>query len=197
MPKIWTDTIDSHRIALRDAALDVVEDLVAAHGLRSVTMSQIAAETGVGRATLYKHFPDLKSILIAWHERQVSRHLKLLADAANQSSARGRLEAVLEAYALIRHKQRHDSDLHTLLHRGKHVARAHGQLHDFIRDLLIEGVTRGDFRNDVVPDELADYCINALKGAPTLPSKAAVLRLVTVTLSGLRPPHSSALTARS
>jgi hypothetical protein len=41
-------------------------------------------------------------------------------------------------------------------------------------------------RSDVPPGELAVYCINALNGAGSLPSKAAVERLVTVTLAGLR-----------
>ncbi|MDO0911222.1 hypothetical protein QQM39_10250 [Streptomyces sp. DT2A-34] len=42
-------------------------------------------------------------------------------------------------------------------------------------------------RDDVSPDELARYCLHALAGAGALASKAAVRRLVTVTLAGLRP----------
>ena len=38
-------------------------------------MSQIAEQTGIGRATLYKYFPDVEAILLAWHERQVTGHL--------------------------------------------------------------------------------------------------------------------------
>ena len=57
MPKLWTDTVEEHRRAVRDAALDAAAKLVAAHGLASVTMSKIAAETGIGRATLYGTFP--------------------------------------------------------------------------------------------------------------------------------------------
>ena len=79
MPKLWTETIDAHRRAVRDAALDATAALVAEHGLTSVTMSQIATETGVGRATLYKYFPDVEAILLAWHERQITRHLQHLA----------------------------------------------------------------------------------------------------------------------
>jgi hypothetical protein len=55
-----------------------------------------------------------------------------------------------------------------------------------IRDPLIEGAKAGDLRDDVVPDELASYCRHALTAASSLPSKAAVHRLVAVTLAGLR-----------
>jgi hypothetical protein len=56
-----------------------------------------------------------------------------------------------------------------------------------IRELLIEAARNGDIRGDVSPDELAGYCLNALAGASRQRSKAAVRRLVTVTLDGLRP----------
>jgi hypothetical protein len=45
----------------------------------------------------------------------------------------------------------------------------------------------GDLRDDVAPDELASYCLHALTAASSLPSKAAVRRLVNVILAGLRP----------
>ncbi|TIU24058.1 MAG: TetR/AcrR family transcriptional regulator, partial [Mesorhizobium sp.] len=49
-----------------------------------------------------------------------------------------------------------------------------------------EGAAMGDLRNDVAPDELATYCLHALTAANSLTSKAAVRRLVAVTLAGLR-----------
>ena len=97
---------------------------------------------------------------------------------------------MLEAFALISH-QRHDTELAALLHRGKHVARAQRQLSALIRDLLIEGAKTGDLRDDIAPDELASYCLHALTAAGSLPSKAAVRRIVTATLAGLRPPRSN------
>ena len=57
MPKLWNETIAAHRAAVRDAILDTAVALVAEHGLAAVTMSRIAAQTGIGRATLYKYFP--------------------------------------------------------------------------------------------------------------------------------------------
>ena len=187
MPKLWNETIESHRRAVRDATLDTTAALVIEHGLASVTMSQIALETGIGRATLYKYFSDVEAILVAWHERQVTGHLKHLAEIGKQAGDTDeRLEAVLEAYALIAHEH-HGTELAALLHRGQHVVRAQQQLSNFIRDLLTQGAETGALRNDVSPAELASYCLHALTAASSLPSKAAVHRLVKVTMAGLRP----------
>jgi AcrR family transcriptional regulator len=193
MPRLWNETIEAHRREVRDAILETTATLVAEQGLLSVTMSQIAEKTGIGRATLYKYFPDVEEILLAWHERHVSGHLERLAELRDQAGdARERLEAVLETYALFSHEH-HDIELGTelaaLLHRGEHVARAQQQLRDMIRDLLAEAAKSGDVRDDVAPEELASYCLHALAAASSLPSKVAVRRLVTVTLAGLRSPQ--------
>ncbi|HVE96958.1 MAG TPA: TetR/AcrR family transcriptional regulator [Pseudonocardiaceae bacterium] len=191
MPKLWSETIEAHRHAVRDAILDTTWALVTEHGLTSVTMSQIAEKTGIGRATLYKYFPDVEAILIVWHQRHVNGHLEHLAALRDLAGDAGeRLEAVLDAYALICHqREHHGTELVALLHRGEHVAQAQQQLSDLIRDLLAEVAATGGLRDDVAPDELASYCLHALTAASSLPSEAAVRRLVTVTLAGLRPPR--------
>jgi AcrR family transcriptional regulator len=190
VPKLWNETIEAHRRDVRDAILDTTAALAAEHGLLSVTMSQIAEKAGIGRATLYKYFSDVEAILLAWHERQITSHLAHLIEVRDQADDPDqRLEGVLRAYALISHEHHghHSSELGAFLHRGDHVARAHQQLHDVIRDLLAEGAESGTLRGDVAPDELATYCLHALAAAGSLPSKAAVNRLVTVTLAGLHP----------
>ena len=93
---------------------------------------------------------------------------------------------MLEAYALMTYERPHGTELAVLLHRGEHVTRAHQHLTSLIEDLLAEGARTGDVRDDVAPGELAGYCIHALTAADRLPSKAAVRRLVTVTLAGRR-----------
>jgi AcrR family transcriptional regulator len=200
VPRLWTETIEDHRRAVREATLDTTAALVAEHGLRSVTMSQIAEETGIGRATLYKYFPDVEAILLAWHERQITGHLEYLAGVRDQAGDAGeRLEAVLEGYALIAHESHghHDAELAAFLHRDEQVARAQQQLRQMIRDLLTEAAKTGDVRDDVAPDELATYCLHALTAAGSLQSKVAVRRLVTVTLAGLRPERAVSASQRS
>jgi AcrR family transcriptional regulator len=192
VPKLWTETIEAHRREVREAIMDTTAALVAEHGLLSVTMSRVAEETGIGRATLYKYFPDVEAILFAWHERQIAGHLEYLAEVRDQASDAGeRIKIVLENYAFISHESRghHDSELAAFLHQDEQVAQAQRQLRDMIRDLLAEGAGTGDVRSDVAPDELASYCLHALTAASSLRSKAAVRRLVTITLAGLHPPR--------
>jgi AcrR family transcriptional regulator len=186
MPRLWKDTIEAHRREVREATLDTAAALVAKHGLRSLTMSQIAAETGIGRATLYKYFRDVDAILVAWHERKIAGHLDYLGEVRDQGGDAGeRLERVLEAYAFIRHE--HEvGDLAALLHRGEHVAMVEQQLTELLRDLLAGAAEAGDVRADVPPGELASYCVHALAGARRLASRTAVRRLVVLTLAGLR-----------
>jgi AcrR family transcriptional regulator len=188
VPKLWNETIDAHRREVRDAILDTTAALVFEHGLRAVTMSQIAEKTGIGRATLYKYFPDVDTILHAWHAREMTSHLRQLAEVRDRAgNPDQRLEAVLEAYAHICHETRkhHDTEVVNFLHRDEKIAQAQHQLHDMVRGLLVEGARTGHLRDDVAPDELASYCLHALTAASILPSKAAVHRLVTVTLAGL------------
>lgn len=162
MPRLWNDTIEAHRHAVREAVLDAAASLVADHGPLSVTMSAVAERTGVGRATLYKYFPDVASILLAWHERQTSGHLMQLVEIRDRTAPADRLAAVLERYA---HLSRHahgepGGELAAIVDLGHRRARQglHGLLTDLVRRASA--------------------------------SDAAVRRLVLVTLSGLRPPTS-------
>jgi AcrR family transcriptional regulator len=187
VPKLWNTTIESHRRDVRDAVLDATASLVAEHGLLGVTMSAVAERAGVGRATLYKYFPDVEAILLAWHERQVTDHLRQLATIGDRPGSAGeRLAAVLHAYARIRHEH-HDGDLAQAVHGGEHIAHAHDHLQQFVTDLVARAAVAGEVRADVAPAELATYAVHALDAAAALPSKAAVRRLVGVVLDGLRP----------
>jgi AcrR family transcriptional regulator len=185
VPKLWDETIEAHRRGVRDAILDTTARLVFEHGLRTVTMSQIAEQTGIGRATLYKYFPDVEAILHAWHARQIAGHLDRLAavrDATDDPTQR--LAAVLETYAVIVYETRghHEPELVRFLHHDEQVDRARRQL----RELIRVAVAAADIRSDVPAGELADFCLHALGAADGLRSKAAVRRLVRVTLAGLQ-----------
>ena len=189
VPKLWTDTIEEHRTAVRDAALDAAGRLIAEHGLRGVTMSRVAHSTGIGRATLYKYFDDVDALLLAWHERQLREHLEeLTALRASHRDPGAALRAVLKRYALLQHQQQPHtgSDAAVRLHRGEHVAPAHSHVHGMLTELIAAAANAGEARTDVPPSELATYSLHALGAATEVTSQAAVLRLLELTLAALQ-----------
>lgn len=192
MPKLWTETVESHRREVREAIMDTTWALAVEHGLLAVTMSQIAERVGIGRATLYKYFPDVESILHAWHERQISEHLGQLAELRDQDgSPLERLHAIVHAYALIAQRRGHqDPGLGMLLHRthrGDHASHVRGQLTTMIGELLAAAAQAGEVRADLPPESLASYCLHAADSARDLSSEASVRQLTTVILAGLTP----------
>ena len=171
------DTVESHRRAVRDAVLDATAGLVAEHGVAGVSMSGVAEAAGVGRATLYRYFPDLSAVLDAWHERQVTKHLHELRQVAVQTIDRGnstdgaptaaldaRLRAVLTAYAFAS-AHGAGADVAAALHHGERMDTARAELVGFIRDLLIECAEAGVVRTDVPSGELTSFVLHSLGAA--------------------------------
>lgn len=194
MPKLWDATIDEHRRTVQAAILDTTALLVAEGGLAAVTMSQIAAQVGIGRATLYKYFPDVDAIVTAWHERQVTDHLHRLSDVADTIEEPGeRLEAVMHTYAELagqQHGGAHPPQVTGPLHRAGHVEHARQQLHQLVTDAIAAAAKAGAVRQDVPAAELATYCLYALGAAAATPALEARQRLVAVTLTGLTKPST-------
>jgi AcrR family transcriptional regulator len=192
VPKLWTQTIETHRREVGDAILDTTAALVAEQGLRGVTMSQIAEQAGIGRATLYKYYPDVEAILVAWHKRHAAgqlAHLSQLRDQAGDPEEA--LQVVLHALAIHlqqRAKNHGGADLAALVHQDQHVKGIEDQLHGFLKAVISAAATAGHARTDIPADELANYCLHALSAAGNSLSRAAVGRLIELTLTGLRPP---------
>lgn len=197
MPKLWSDTIKTHRHQVRAAIMDTSWALATQHGPMTVTMSQVAAQAGIGRATLYKYFPDVESILHAKHAEHVRKHLDRLSELRDQiEDPTARLNAVAHAYAeMCHHRAAHGTlELSALTHQPEHVAGPELQLHDLFQSLITDAAEAGTIRSDIAPDELATYCLYAL-GAARDVSQAAVARVVAVVLSGLRPESPEPISA--
>jgi len=158
------------------------------HGPLGLTMTQVAKVAGIGRATLYKYFTDVESILIAHHAQYVESHLRELDAVRGASGPVGpRLAAVVSAYASICfHRGRHSAtDISALVHRGPELADAQHRLRRVFAELIDEAAADGLVRTDVSSEELAEYCLHALSAAGQAADLDQLGRLVRVVLDGL------------
>jgi AcrR family transcriptional regulator len=187
VPRLWNATIDEHRRTVHAAILDAAAALTAQHGLAGVTMSQIAAEVGIGRATLYNYFPDVEAIVLAWHERQVTGPLEQLrAVASSTTDPAERLRLVLRTYAdLSAGRHQHSVEFAVPLHRAVHMHHARRELHGLLTEVIRAAAEVHAARTDMPAGELATFSLHALAAGGELPTKKARERLVTLTLAAL------------
>lgn len=188
MPKLWEESIDEHRRSVQDAITAAAWRLAEEHGPLSLTMSRVAGAAGIGRATLYKYFTDIESILVAHHARHVEDHLRTLEGLSGESKPPdARLVAVANTYASICfHRGRHSSaDISALVHRGPEITDAEHRLHSVFADLITEAAAGGLVRTDLSPDELAAYCRHALGAASQAKDLDGAAKIARVVLDGL------------
>jgi AcrR family transcriptional regulator len=64
-------------LATRRRVLDAAEALIARNGYEPTSMADVAERAGIGVGTLYHHFPDKRSLLLAliddWGDRELAR----------------------------------------------------------------------------------------------------------------------------
>src|SRR6266545_4434112 len=165
----------------RRRVLDAAERLFAESG--SVTMEDIARAAGVGRATLYRRFPDPASIAVALldeHERRLQEQLLRGAPPLGPGAPPAERLAAFYA-AMVDLLDRH---LHLALHGETGPARfatgAYGFWRAHVRSLLVAaGHPKPDALVDILLAPLAPelYQFQRDRGLPPRQIKAALTQL--------------------
>lgn len=102
--------------SLGDRILDAAASCVLAFGIDRVTLAEIARRAGVSRPTVYRRFPDTRSILAAL---LTARIVRVLDDV--ESAGAGR-EALVERIVTVAQRLRHDDVIMAVLHTAPDLA---------------------------------------------------------------------------
>jgi AcrR family transcriptional regulator len=99
----------AQRENIRDLILDAVDTLLARYGFRKMTMDDVARQVGIGKGTIYLHFPGKEELILSHIDRIAGRAAERLQEiAVSTGSYEDRLRDMLLARVLIRF----DSVLH-------------------------------------------------------------------------------------
>jgi AcrR family transcriptional regulator len=180
MPRIWAATIEGHRRQVSDAVLEATAALVDEAGPMSVTMSAIAERAAIGRATLYKYFPDVESILAEWHRRAFAdrlAHLEALADSPTVT-----LDSLVTFAVDQRRHLRHSRPV-----VGELAAAVAASMPDVVvpsvvpamRDVVARLVERGEVRDDIEPAVLAQWLVHSIHAPDGITDEAVGVLLAT------------------
>ena len=88
---------------IEDLILDAVDVLLARFGYRKMTMEDVARQVGIGKGTIYLHFPGKEELILSHIDRIAARVAARLRDiAASPAPHLSRLREMLTARVLIR-----------------------------------------------------------------------------------------------
>lgn len=86
-----------------DLILDAADQLLARFGYKKMTVEDIAREAGIGKGTVYLHFPSKQEVVLSHVDRIVRRLIvQLQAIADNDSPPPDQLQEVLRLRVMLR-----------------------------------------------------------------------------------------------
>jgi AcrR family transcriptional regulator len=134
-----------------DLLLDAARECVLDVGVRRTTLSSVARAAGVSRMTLYRRFPDIRSLIAALMTREFGT-LVTEAELANAPTARERLVAAtvhavrtLSENPLMRAVLDRDPEL-MLPYLVRRIGAVQRLAEEFVREQLIAGHRDGSIR---------------------------------------------------
>ena len=91
------------RSDIRNLILDAVDVLLARFGYRKMTMEDVARQVGIGKGTIYLHFPSKQELVLSHIDRIAETViLKLRDQAASPDPVERRLRRMLVLRVLVR-----------------------------------------------------------------------------------------------
>ncbi|MDF2712111.1 MAG: TetR family transcription regulator [Nonomuraea muscovyensis] len=187
-PSARTKRADARRN--EETLLDAAAAIFVASGVEA-PVRDIAAEAGVGTATIYRHFPTRADLIIAVYRHQVEACAEagpaLLASSATPHAALGQWIDLFVEFLVTKH------GLAAVLQPDN---AGFDTLHAYFLDRLVPVCTQlleaaaaaGEIRPDVDAYELMRGVGNLCIGADSDPRYDA-RRLVELLIAGLRRPH--------
>lgn len=136
-----------------DRIMRAALELIAARGLGGVSMSALATQAGVSRQTLYNHFPDVDSVVVAVVSAHNDEALAQLDRTLSLcSSAPEKVAQLVRHYAeLGAHAQHGDVQQGLSAAAQARLVDHDRQVRHRIQQTIAEGMAAGDFRADLDP----------------------------------------------
>ncbi|MCI0415743.1 TetR/AcrR family transcriptional regulator [bacterium] len=150
----------AQRRDIRDLILDGVDHLLAKYGYKKMTMEDLAQQVGIGKGTIYLHFPSKQGVTLSHIDRIVERLLvQLRWIAEGESAPEEKLKKMLITRVLFRFDsvRNYSQSLNDLLAslRGSLMSRRETHFAkeaSVLEEVLQEGKKNGRFQfSDVNP----------------------------------------------
>ena len=165
-----------------DRIIHAALNLIANEGLGAVTMRRIAETAGVARQTLYNHYPDVDSIVVAAVERHDEESIRLLESTlAVVDRPAEKVEQLVRHFVAVGAHTHHSQGIeHGLSAEARQRLGAYERaVEHWTRQILQDGQSAGAFRSDLEIEVDVDLMRRMLEGlaerASRSPEEAAAI----------------------
>ena len=155
------------------AIVDATNNLLAKKGFEMMTMDEVAAEVGIAKASLYKHFPSKEALAAAAMIRLLENTLAFVRGLSSEQAALDQLKSVLQWALEIRMKgglptlpTENTSLRETLLNNTRYISRLM-DLNELMGQTIERAKSDGAIRKDL-PTEVVLFTIYSRSCDPTL-----------------------------
>jgi AcrR family transcriptional regulator len=160
-------------IVRENAIVDATNSLLAKKGFDLMTMDEVAAEVGIAKASLYKHFPSKEALAAAAMIRLLENTLAFVRGLASDQPAIEQLKSLLQWALEVRMKgglptlpAENTSLREALLNNARYITRLM-DLNELMGELIERARAQGSIRADL-PTEVVLFTIYARSCDPTL-----------------------------
>jgi AcrR family transcriptional regulator len=156
-------TVSVQTREVREAILDATDRLLAQYGYKKMTIDDLAAEVGIGKGSVYLHFPSKEEIALSHIDRIIERLKEKLSRIADENTNPAEqlremlLTRVLFRFDSVQHYTQSLNDLLAAI-RPKLLARRRkyfAEEAEIFARVIEQGQTEGNFREGS-PAELAE-----------------------------------------
>lgn len=177
MPKIMGSSLAEHRERTRSALFEALSDLLTHQSFDRITLSDVAAQAGVGRTAVYNHFHDKEDLLLAFMEHETAQYTEqLAASLTGTTDPVDRLRVYVRQLALIKrhfHFPASGSLASSVSRPTAGRLRSHGGrtaqlLAEVLSDAMAQGRIPRQDTSQVIP--LIHACVMGGRPTPTEPA---------------------------
>ncbi|SCM76971.1 putative TetR family transcriptional regulator [uncultured Pleomorphomonas sp.] len=171
----------------RSVILEAADLVFANHGI-TVPLDLVCQQAGVGRATLYRHFPDRHHLIVALLERGLEETAAKAVELGDRDDA---FFVLLRFHAERIHSRSSLVDYWRVLDRhAPEVRRVRERFHQIFSPLIFRAVEAGTCRSDIQVEDvtlLVSMLGSALRGRSADEQARLSLRIFELMVEGLRP----------
>ena len=184
VPRISGDSLQQHREQLQQRVFEAFAELMAERSFDAISMAAIAERAELGRTSIYHHFPDKESVVVAFASHETEQYLDhLLASLTEAEVPTDRLRLYI-SYQVAESERFHmglGPQLYGVLGpESRQAIREHVvAVENVLQGILEAGIAAGEFQIEDVPGTMS--LIHACLSPRDLPASTVetfVLRAV-------------------